>query len=191
MYLILSFLWAKKERGFGSIGFLIPASELEVADIQAIRQKVIDALFSVAMKMTGLSRDQLVVRNTLPSTDLGLTNEVWVTPSLTANSWTNYFTNQLDDQRFVAFYGIANLSSDPIATAVRFKLGSGTGTKTLDVIQFEDLYSDSQRIDGYLKRPIIYKEKQYVNVDVYAKSSGTEPLVLKSLTVEPAGRVTF
>ena len=173
------------------MGLIVPASELEVADIMAIRQKVIDSLFSVAMKMTGLSRDQLVVRNTLPSTDLGLSNEVWVTPSLTANSWTNYITNQLDDQRFVAFYGVANLDPDPITTAVRFKLGSGTGTKTLDVVQVEDLYSDSERIDGYLKRPIIYKEKQYVNIDVYARDSGTDRLVLKSLTVEPAGRVTF
>jgi len=173
------------------MGLIVPASELEVADIMAIRQKVIDTLYSVAMKMTGLSRDQLVDRNTLPSTDLGLSYEYWVTPSLTANSWTNYITNQLDDQRFVAFYGIANPDPDPITTAVRFKLGSGTGTKTLDVVQVEDLYSDSERVDGYLKRPIIYKEKQYVNIDVYARDSGTDRLVLKSITVEPAGRVTF
>jgi len=173
------------------MGFVIPASELEISDIMAIRQQVIDALFSVAMRMTGLMREELVVRNALPSTDFGLTNEYWQTPTLTANDWTNYFTKQLDDQKFVAFYGIANQAADPIVTAVRFKLGSGTGTKTLDVVQLEDLYTDATRVDGYFKRPIIYKEKQYVNVDVYAKAAGTEPLILKALVIEPMGRVTF
>jgi len=173
------------------MSIIIPASELEVADIMSIKQQVMDALFNVAMRMTGLKRDELIIRSALPATDFGLSNEYWETPSLTANAWTNYFTKQLDDQKFVAFYGVANLAADPIVTAIKFKLGSGTGTKTLDVIQLEDLYTDSNRTDGYFKRPIIYKEKQYVNVDVYAKASGTEPLMLKALVVEPAGRVTF
>lgn len=173
------------------ISFVIPAAELEVADIMAIRQQVIDALFNVAMRMTGLTREELIVRNALPSTDFGLANEYWKTPTLTPNDWTNYFTKQLDDQKFVAFYGAANQAADPISTALRFKLGSGAGTKTLDVVQLEDLYTDTRRVDGYFKRPIIYKEKQYVNVDVYAKASGTEPLILKALVIEPKGRVTF
>jgi len=173
------------------MSYVIPASELEVADIMSIKQQVIDALFGVAMKMTGLGKDQLIVRSVLPATDLGLSNEYWETPSLTANDWTNYFTHQLEDQAFIAFYGVANLSADPKVTAVRFKLGSGAGTKTLDVVQLEDLYSDNTRVDGYFKRPIIYKHKQYANVDVYSKAAGTEPLILKSLVVEPAGRTTF
>jgi len=171
--------------------FVIPASELEVADIAAIKQQVIDALFSVATRLTGLRREELVVRSALPATDFGLANEYWETPSLTANAWTNYFTKQLEEQQFVAFYGVANLSPDPIVTAIKFKLGKGTGTKTLDVIQLEDLYTDANRSDGYFKRPIIYKERQYVNIDVYAKAAGTEPLLLKALVVEPAGRTTF
>lgn len=173
------------------MGYIIPASELEIADVQAIRQKVIDALFDVAMRMTGLEAEQLIVRNALPATDFGLSAEVWETPTLTANAWTNYFTNQLEEQRFVAFYGVSNLSPDPIATGLKFKLGQGAGTKVLDVLQIEDMYSDSERIDGFFKKAIIYKEKQYVNVDVYAKAAGTEPLVLKALVVEPAGRVSF
>jgi len=173
------------------MGYVIPASELEVPDIMSIRQQVIDALFEVAMRMTGLPKEQLVVRNALPSTDFGLANEYWVTPSLAANDWTNYFTKELADQAFVAFFGVANLSADPIATALRFKVGSGTGTKTIDVVQLEELYSNTVRTDGFFKRPIIYKQKQFVNVDVYAKAAGTEPLILRALVVEPAGKVTF
>lgn len=173
------------------MGYVIPASELNVEDIISIKQQVIDALFKVAMKMTGLTKDQLVVRNLLPKTDLGLTNEYWETPSLTANDWTNYFTKQLDQQQFVVFYGVANLSPSPKATALRFKVGRGEGTKTLDVIQLEELYTNTVRSDGFFKRPIIYKERQYVNVDVYSKAAGTEPLMLRGFAVEPAGRVTF
>lgn len=173
------------------MGYIIPSSELEVDDIMAIRQKIVDALLEIATRMTGLDESQLVVRNTLPMEDLGFSSETWQTPALTANAWTNYFTHKIDEQRFIAFYGVSVLSTDPVTTAVRFKLGSGGGTKTLDVIEIEDLYSDQNRIDGYLKRPLIYKETQYVNVDLFAKASGSDNLILKSLTVEPAGRITF
>jgi len=173
------------------MSYIIPFSELDIAEIAAIKQQVIDALFSVAMKMTGLTRDQLVIRNLLPKTDLGLTNEYWETPSLTANDWTNYFTKQLAEQQFVVFYGVANLAPDPKATALRFKVGSEAGTKTLDVVQLEELYTNTVRTDGFFKRPIIYKERQYSNVDVYSKATGTDPLMLRGFVAEPAGRVTF
>jgi len=164
---------------------------LDIADVQAIRQKVVDALFKVATRMTGLSREELVVRNALPKTDFGLTNEYWVTPTLTANAWTNYFTQQLEDQRFAAFYGLANQAADPQVTGVKFKIGAGTGTKTLDVVQLEDMYTYRESCDCFLKRPVIYKERQYVNIDAYSKSAVAEPLVLKSLICEPAGKVTY
>jgi len=173
------------------MSYIIPFSELDLADIASIKMQVIDALMSVATKMTGLSSDQLVVRNILPATDLGLANEHWETPTLTANTWTNYFTKQLDEQQFIVFYGVSNLSPDPKVTALRFKVGSGTGTKTLDVVQLEELYTNTERTDGFFKRPIIYKERQYVNVDVYSKADGVEPLVLRGFVIEPAGRTTF
>jgi len=173
------------------MSYIIPAAELDIAEIAAIKQQVMDALFSVATRMTGLTKEQLVIRNILPSTDLGLANEYWETPALTANDWTNYFTKQLDNQQFIVFYGVANLSPDPKVTALRFKVGSGAGTKTLDVVQLEELYTNTERTDGFFKRPIIYKERQYVNVDVYSKAAGTEPLMLRGFVIEPAGRITF
>jgi len=173
------------------MSYVIPVAELEVADVQAIKSQVIETLLSIAERQTGMPRDQLIVRDALPKTDFGLTNEVWVTPSLTANDWTNYFTQQLEEQRFVAFYGVANLAADPIATGLKFKVGSGNGTKVLDVVQLEGLYANTERVEGLLKKPLIYKERQYVNIDVYAKAAGTEPLVLKAVVVEPAGKVTF
>lgn len=173
------------------MGYLMPAWELDVEDIKAIKQQVIDLALQRAMKMTGLAADQLVVRNILPSTDLGLTNEVWSFSLTTANDWNNIVTKQLDDQQFLVIFGVAVLSADPITTALRFKVGSGTGTKTLDVVDLEELYASDERPEGILKRPILYKEKQYVNIDVYAKATGTENLVFKGFVIEPAGRVTF
>ena len=172
-------------------GFVIPTHELDIGDVVSIKQQVIDALLRVATRMTGLDKGQLVVRNILPATDLGLPSEHWETPALTANDWTNYFTKQLDEQQFVAFYGVTNLSPDPKVTALRFKVGQGAGTKTLDVIQLEELYSNTMKTEGYFKKPILYKQRQYVNVDVYATAAGTEPLVLRGFVVEPAGRTTF
>ena len=172
-------------------GYLLPAIEMTIEDVPSIKSQVIDAVMAIATRMTGLTPDQLVVRNILPKTDLGLTNEYWETPTLTPNDWTNYFTKQLENQKFVVFYGVADLSPDPKVTALKFKVGSGDGTKTLDVVHLEELFTNSERTDGYLKRPIIYKEQQYVNVDVYSKAAVSEPLVLRGFVVEPAGRVTF
>ena len=173
------------------MGYLIPAIEMTIEDVSSIKVQVIDAVMSIATRMTGLTPDQLVIRNILPKTDLGLTNEYSETPTLTANDWTNYFTRQLNNQQFMVFYAVADLSPDPKATALRFKVGSGGGTKTLDVVHLEELFANSERADGYLKRPIIYKETQYVNVDVYSKAAVSEPLILRGFVVEPAGRVTF
>ena len=172
------------------MGEIIPASEITVEDITAIKQAVVDKLFEVAMAMTGLKKEDLIVRPILPSTDLGLTNETWETPSLTANAWNTYFSKQLNDQRFIGFYGVSNLSPDPVVTAIKFSVGAGK-TKVLDVLQIEDLYSDSERVDGYFKAPIIYKEKQYCNCDIYARAAGSDRLILKGFVVEPAGVVTF
>ena len=173
------------------MGEIIPASEMDIADVTALKQALLDRMFEIAMAMGVVERrEELIYRPILPKTDLGLTNEYWETPSLTANTWNTYFSKQLDDQRFVGFYGVTNLSADPVVTGLKFSVGAGK-TKTLDVLQIEDLYSDSERVDGYFKNPIIYKEKQYCNLEVYAKAAGSDRLVLKGFVVEPAGVVTF
>jgi len=173
------------------MGYVIPAWELEIADVQAIRQKVVDALFNVSVRLTGLTREELVVRNALPKTDFGLTNEYWLTPTLTANAWSNYFTKELEKQRFAAFYGVANQAADPQVTGLKFKIGPGDGVKTIDVVQLEDMYTYKELCDGFFKKPIIYKETQYINIDAYAKSAVSEPLTLKCLICEPAGKITY
>jgi len=172
------------------VGYLIPAGELTIDDIISLRTNVISKLFDVATRLTGLGRDELVVRSILPATDLGLSNETWEASISTANNWNPWISNQLEDQRFIVIYGLANLSADPITTAIRFSTGANK-TKTIDVIQYEDLYTNKERVDGYFNRYIIYKHKQYLNADLYARATGTERLVLKGLTVEPAGRITF
>jgi len=172
------------------MGRIIPSGELEIADITALKQALIDKLFEVATRMTGLPREDLIIRNSLPKTDFGLTNEYWMTPTLTANAWTDYFSKELADQRFAAFYGVANQAADPSATAIRFSTGEGK-VKTVDVVQIEDLYTDATKVDGFFDEAIIYKHKQVCNVEVYSKAAVSEPLILKALICEPAGKITF
>jgi len=172
------------------MGYLIPAGELTIDDIIALRQNVVGQLFSVATRLTGLAKDELIVRSILPKTDLGLTNEVWEATISSANAWNPWISNQLEDQRFVVIYGLANLTADPVTTAIKFSTGASK-TKIIDVVQYEDLYTNKERVDGYFNRFIVYKHKQYLNADLYARATGTERLVLKGFVVEPAGRITF
>ena len=170
---------------------IIPEDEMEIADIKAIVNSVIESMTTKAVDLKYVTTaEELTVREILPKTDIGLTNEYWVTPTLTGNAWANYFVDkQVADRTIIGFYGAKNLSADPKATAIRFSSGKGK-TKIVDVIQIEKIY-ESDMSEGFFDEPIIYVAKSYMTVEVYSKAAVDEPLVLPSFVVEPMGEVTY
>jgi len=169
------------------MGRIIAKPEMPIAEIFSFEQAVADALLERAVTNLGLPKEQIILRDGLPATDFGLTNEVWVTPSLSANTWSDFITKTLPDYKVVAFYGVAVLSGDPIATGIRFQLGN---VKMIDVIQFEDIFEAGESV-GYFKEPVLYLKNQDINIDLYAKAAGTENLALKCLVAEQAGKTTL
>jgi len=166
---------------------LTPIKQLSLADIAAIEASIKERLLDEASRRLARPKEQLVIRDILPKTDLGLTNEEWVTPSLTANAWTKYFDIKLPDTRFICFYGAANNAADPIVTAVMLKMGPA-GATTRGSMELEEIYADEVPV-GILDEAVLYRGGDHIYVDCWAKKAGTEPLVLKGMVAEPYGEV--
>ena len=170
---------------------IIPEDELEIADIKSLTETVIDSLKSKAIELKYVEREEeLIVREVLPLTDKLLTTEYWITPTLTADTWTSYFYDKpVSDRTVIGFYGVKNLSADPKVTALRFSSGKGK-TKIIEVVQIEKIY-EAEMAEGFFDEPIIYVAKQYITVEAYSKAAVAEPLMIRGLVCEPAGEVTY
>jgi len=173
------------------MGRIIPEDEISVDRIDSIKSDLIDTMTgkSTELKFVG-SAENLSVREILPATDLGLAYEYWMTPTLTANGWAGYITDQrVADNTVLGIFGVKNAAADPKATALRFSVGTGK-TKILDVIQIEKIY-EAEMAEGFLTEPIVYTGAQIVNVEVYSKEAVAEPLVLNGFVAEPLGKITY
>jgi len=166
---------------------LIPIKQLTLEDLARIKASIKEKLIREVSARLAIPREQVVVRDLLPKTDMGLTTEVWITPTLAANAWTKYFDKELPNRRFVAFYGVANNAADPIATGVYLKLGP-TGATARAVWEIEELYADEIPV-GVTDEIILYRGGEHIFVEVYAKAAGTEPLVLLGMVGEPYGEL--
>ena len=173
------------------MGKIIPDMDLEIAERKAIKESLTEGMKEKAVELKYVAgMDELIVREILPKTDMGLTNEYWVTPSLTANAWTAYFpAKQVADKTLVGFYGVKNLSADPKITGIRFFSGKEK-TKTLDVTQLEEIYKVGAA-EGFFDEPLVYIAKQYITTELYSKAAVTELFMLRGYVVEPAGEVTY
>lgn len=132
---------------------------------------------------------ELVVRDIMPSTDLGYTNEHWsksVTAS--ANSWATLIDKTLDDDEYITFTGILlhDPGPDQKITFVRFKLGTATVKAVFSLTKA--YVSDYPYIP--FKTPIRYKPKERILIEIYTtQANPTVKLEFLGFKVERIGEV--
>jgi len=173
------------------MGQIIPATELEIVDIKEKIAAAIDVTKPKIAKVLGITVEELVVRDSLPKTDFGMTNEYWYNPALTANAYTEYFKQKLENKA-VIFYGVTNPAADPKVTGARFYTGEAR-TKIVDIVHFENIYTLAETVSGYFEEPLIFINQWVVN-DLYAKAAvaaGAEPVQWKAITIEKLGEITY
>lgn len=163
----------------------LSAGQVSVQEKERTLQAVEQKLMEVATRETGKRPEEIVIRDVLPSTDLGLSAEKWEI-TYSAAGWATWINQELDDDQFLIIYGVANASSTPYTTALRFKVGS-TGATTKDVIEIEDVYAEENKVK-YLRKPLIYKGGDTVYIEAYGSAAGTDNLILKALIAEPKGK---
>lgn len=160
------------------------------AEFAAVRNRfnaLADGLALRASNFLQRPLPDIVVRDILPSTDLGLSNEIWITGTLTANTFVSYISNALGAAtKVVGFIGFANLSSNPQIAAIKFLSGSA---QTIQEVQTEQTYAFPNNGWSLIQPPVIYQPNETVSVQVYSSTTTAEHLVLLGLTAEQTGIV--
>ena len=154
----------------------------EPTDIKAIQAQVDEKLLEIASRELGVPRDQLVVRDALPDEDFGFsTPQYTITPS--AAGWNDFVNTTVDDNRFIAIYGIAAVDADNV-TYVKFT----SGAKTLDYWEVESLQAQQNKFK-IATSPIILRQNTAIRIQIYATSTDSVIMPLLARVVEVKGRI--
>jgi len=158
------------------------------AQIQALEEQLISELEKRAINQKVAATGNLVVRDILPYTDLGYTDNYWSVALTTATSYNAVGSDKdLDGKKVIGFMGFRILSAKPIVKLIKFSVGSGA-TKIKDIWQIEQCQNQNI-VEGFTKEPVIYNMNDTINIDAWiASTTGTEKLVLLGKVAEPAGQ---
>ena len=131
-----------------------------------------------------------VVRDALPNSDFNLTNNNWVSGTLTANTASAMINYSLANNKYAGFWG-GSTDDTNIASFVyslRFAVG-GTGGATRGRFQLERAYAEQEAVFLFAD-PIVYHPTETVYVEVVPRAALASPgvrLELFSLVAEPKG----
>ena len=154
----------------------------EFADLKALEAQVEKALLEKATRELGVPADQIVVRDADPEDDFGLTNKVWtVTPS-SANAYNTYINKTIDDNKFVAIYGVAAVDADNVTL---IKISSGA--KTLDIWDISQVQALQNKVK-VTKSPILVRQNTQIKIELYATSTDAVTLPLFAKVAEVKGK---
>lgn len=173
------------------MSYTVPTNELTLTDIKGFKIAAIEAGIDRALAL-GLARDrrELVVREALPCTDFGpppagtgWSNEYYVTAGGVALgaglAWQGVFDTstlgvvsapQLDRTKIAVFYKIMDASSEPVVTAVRFRVGA-TGATTKASFMLQQFIDIKLEPEVWLTEPVVYDGEDYVYIEMYCRAN--------------------
>lgn len=172
------------------MGRVMVARELSTSQLISMRDDVKAKLLAFAVKETGKNASEFVIRDVLPSTDLGFNSEKWCNQAAhTLSTWAVDFYKELPKTKFVAFYGAVNLSDTPYIILVKFQIGAN-GQTVKDIISLSRMRAE-EAVKCYFE-PILYKGAETIYVSMYTDTTIAqygEALELLALVAEPYGEV--
>lgn len=180
--------------------YLIPVGDLSLQERSMLRANIDEILGDAALRLKIKDNiTDLVVRDTLPNTDLSI-----VGPSANADSWTivgpgvlatelQYCNPAVGINQCIGVWGIGSPMAYPAISRIRFTLGAAS-TTVKGEFQLEQLYARLEPT-GYFSTPLLYLRQDTMRVMVMpriafatAAAGGVgEQLVLLARTIEPLG----
>jgi hypothetical protein len=157
--------------------YVVPFKELELSTIIKARDASVQML-KEAIRARGKNPDAYVVRDILPKTDLGLTNEEWKISYTTAYAWETKINITLPEDKFIVFYGVHLNSAVPKTLAIKFY----KDVNPIEVIQLENLFTFDEPIGFY--GPFVWGEAETLRVDFYGNATGDDYIVLRGFVAE-------
>ena len=160
------------------VSYAKPVSGLTVQMQQEFKQKAVELLQSLIRKK-GKDPADFVIRDVLPKTDLGLTNEEWSHSFSAAYTEETYFTKTLDDDNFLVIYGYANNYPTPKTLYMKLVRGS----VPIKIVHTQAIHL--QEVPMAFFEPEGWMEGEKITVYVYGDSTGTDKPIPLSLFAEP------
>lgn len=157
-----------------------PLASLRPEQVQSFRDTA-KALLEELIRKKGKSPADYTIRDILPKTDLGLTNEEWKHTFSASYTEEDMISKTLSDDRFVVIFGYANLSPDP--KTLYFKLMNGVRVEKVIHVQHIYIYE----IPECYFEPVGWAEGEKITIKVYGNATGVDYPVFKGLMAEPKG----
>jgi len=151
--------------------------EITLSELIKARQEASDLLVE-AIRARGKRPEEYVIRDVLPKTDLGLSNEEWKISYTAAYTWETKVNKKLPEDNFGAFYGFQNNAANPLTLAVKFY----KDVIPVEVIQVENVYTYREPIGFFT--PLVWSESETLKVEMYGKASGNDFPVIRGLWAE-------
>lgn len=168
---------------------LIPVQELSTGQAAAIRNEAVTALEAMATKELSLPTSSLLTRDIRPKEDLDYTYSSWSeVTGATADTYETMLTQTLGDDRYLAIYGVMDLS--PTITVSKLRIKVGNSIKTEWVLEnLYPIYPEGPRI-GFCRSVVVVPQNTPLLVERYVRSTTQGAyLVLKGIICERVGKV--
>lgn len=173
--------------------YLIPVGDMSLEARMNTRANCDDALIAAAKRLAIRDREEdLIIRDTLPNTDLGLAaQEDWLIAGAgVVATELQYTALALAIDRCIGFFGLGVESAPPSISRVRLTLGAAS-SQIRGVYQIEPLYSRLETA-GYFSEVVMFTRQEVCRIMVMPRLAfavNTERLHFYARTIEPIGTV--
>ena len=159
---------------------MVYAYRLSPEEKKLAETRVIEDLRRRAADVLDVTPDQIVVRDILPKTDLGLSDEVWEVSLDTAGGYNKIVDVTVPSDKVLFIYGIKvpSTSMDGEISVVKIYKGNDI----IDVIDLQKTYDGEKYPEIILKKYLEFLPNDTLKIDVYLKSGVTTP-VTKNIIV--------
>lgn len=160
------------------------AASAEFAAAAAVRQEAANLLAARASNVLQRPIEEIVIRDILPSTDFGLTNEEWITGALVANAYTAYINQQLNQSQLAAVYSMIDQSAAPTVLGARFQSGTA---QIWALVETERGYGFADSVEVLIRPTLIWDPNETVHIDLYANGTATQRVIFGGFMAEAIG----
>jgi hypothetical protein len=157
--------------------WIVPARELRLETIIQARDEAVRILQDL-IRTRGKDPRAYVIRDILPKTDLGLSNEEWKISYTSAYTWEDKVDKTLEEDKFLVIFGYQNNSATPKTTAIKFY----KDVVPIEVVQVENLYTYDEPIGFFT--PLAWSESERIKIEFYGNSAGDDYVILRGFVAE-------
>jgi len=156
-------------------------TKVKTEDVRSLEESI-KAIVEAEVRKKGY--DAVIVRDILPTDDLGVGSQNDWKFSFTAAGWATLINKTLPEDTAIAFYGVRVLDPNADLNVLRFKLGAA---KVKTEFQVQKALTEQDRT-AYFEEVVLYKPTEVMIIEGQAGSAGDKKVILLGFIAEPKGK---